>query len=163
MQSMLLAQKDDVLGIFKLRQTDRAFWTKGVQRNDGVETSEKWNRRFRERVRSTRKRLDTAVRSGVKPAIWETLDDLFENLNVVRNQIVHGGSAGPESRGTTQVIRGDRLLGAFIPCFRHIIELNKHEDWGAPPFPRVGLAPDDECPPPWLLTAGPNADGGPEP
>ena len=150
LQGILLAQKDDVLVILKLRQADRAFWTKGMERNDGVETPEEWNRRFRERVRSTTKRLDAAVGSGVKRAVRETLNDVFENLNVVRNQIVHGASAGPESRGRTQVIAGAELLSALVPCFRDSIQLNIRQDWGKPPFPRVGEEPDDECPPPWL-------------
>ncbi len=79
------------------------------------------------------------------------LNDLFRNLSVVRNQIVHGGSAGTESRGRTQVILGAGLLKAFVPCFRDSIASNIDQDWGEPPFPRVGSAPDEKCSPPWLL------------
>ena len=51
-----------------------------------------------------------------------TLNDLFEHLSIVRHQIVHGGSAGSKSRGRTQVIRGEKLLSAFVPRFRCIIQ-----------------------------------------
>lgn len=66
------------------------------------------------------------------------------------SEIVHGASAGPDSHGRTQVILGAWLLKAFIPCFRDAIKANIHEDWGEPPYPRVGSGPDDKCPPPWL-------------
>ena len=83
-----------------------------------------------------------------------TLNNLFEHLSIVRHQIVHGGSAGSKSRGRTQVIRGEKLLSAFVPRFRCIIKNsikdNPNEDWGEPPFPRVGSGRDDKCPPPWL-------------
>ena len=79
------------------------------------------------------------------------LDDLFGNLNLVRNQIAHGGSAGHHGWGKTQVVRGARLLGDFIPCFRDSIKFNINRDWGSPPFPRVGTEPDDpNCTPLWL-------------
>ena len=88
--------------------------------------------------------------TSVKKAISATLNNLFRNLSVVRNQIVHGASAGQDSHGRTQVILGAWLLKAFIPCFRDAIKANIHEDWGEPPYPRVGSGPDDKCPPPWL-------------
>lgn len=79
-----------------------------------------------------------------------TLEDVFANLSVVRNQIVHGGSMGIHGRGQTQVLLGATLLADLIPSFRSIIASNLDEDWGSPPFPRVGSGPDDDCRPPWL-------------
>lgn len=155
LQRILCAQKGDVVRIFELRQAHPSFWyppssRKESRENAGVGTAESWESVFRKRVGAMRKRLDEAVRSGVKEAISTTLSDLFRNLSVVRNQIVHGASAGPESRGRTQVVLGARLLSAFVPCFRDGIKANLQEDWGDPPFPRVGAAPDEKCPPPWL-------------
>ena len=148
LQSILRDQRDHIVRILELRQAHPSFWREGAKVNAGVKTPEEWENAFRKQVRLARKRLDTAVRSGVK--ISATLDDLFSNLSVVRNQIAHGANAGPGSRGLTQVILGAWLLKAFIPCFREVIKSNIHEDWGKPPFPRVGAGPDDECPPPWL-------------
>ena len=155
LQSILRAQKDDVVSILELRQAHPSFW-KRWDEDEGVRTVEEWESAFRRRVGAARKRLDETVRvdlafhSGVKEKIAKTLDDVFQNLNIVRNQIVHGASAGRESRGRTQVILGARLLSAFVPCFRDSIKFKSREDWGEPPFPRVGSGRDDKCPPPWL-------------
>ena len=82
---------------------------------------------------------------------WAALvDTLFRNLGIVRNQIVHGGSAGSRSRGRTQVRLGAELLRDFVPHFRRTIERHPDQDWGPPPFPRVGDEADDKCLPPWL-------------
>ena len=165
LQSILCAQKDDVVGILELRQAHPSFWQRRKVRKESkgvVETADAWNRDFQKWVQSARKRLDGAVarrtgRDEPHDAVWyqrkikKTLNDLFENLSIVRHQIVHGGSAGPDSRGRTQVIRGAKLLSAFVPCFHDVIKANPDEDWGEPPFPRVGSGPDDDkCPPPWL-------------
>ena len=165
LQSILRAQENDVVDILELRQAHPSFWRRRkVRKGDKVaETAEAWEWDFRSWVRSAKKDLKKAVRyqKRLNEADWyqrkiagtliaETLNDLFENLNVVRNQIVHGGSAGPDSRGRTQVIRGARLMSAFVPCFHDGIKANLKGDWGEPPFPHVGSGPDDECPPPWL-------------
>ena len=154
LQGILRAQEDDIMCILALRQTHRSFWRKRTEENGGVTTPKQWETVFRERVELAKARLNSAVCRDVKEtknkAISETLDDLFENLNVVRHQIIHGGSSGPTSRGWTQVNVGARLLEAFVPCFREGINDNIDGNWGAPPFPRVGEGRDDECPPPWL-------------
>ena len=158
LQSLLRAQKGEILRILELRQAHPSFW-KRWKEDVEVETPAAWETAFEQRVRSATKRLDTVVRmnaalsSHIKEAISKTLNDLFRNLNVVRNQIVHGASAGPDSRGRTQVILGAKLLSAFIPCFRDSIVFNQNKEWGTPPFPRVGSGPDDKCPPPWLSKA----------
>ena len=149
LQSILRAQRTNVVGILELRQAHPSFW-KRWDEDEGVETVKEWESVFRNRVQKMVEHLDVAVRSGIKWKIAGTLNDLFENLSVVRNQIVHGGSAGPNSQGRTQVILGAKLLSAFVPCFHESIKDNRSEDWGEPPFPRVGSGPDDKCPPPWL-------------
>ena len=149
LQSILRAQRTNVVSILELRQAHPSFW-KRWDEDEGVETVKEWKSVFRNRVQKIVEHLDVAVRSGIKWKIAGTLNALFENLSVVRNQIVHGGSAGPDSRGRTQVILGAKLLSAFVPCFHGVIKANPNEDWGEPPFPRVGKGPDDKCPPPWL-------------
>ena len=97
------------------------------------------------------------VLGGANERTTNSLNGLFRNLSVVRNQIVHGASAGSQSHGRTQVRLRASLLDRLIPCFRDSIQSNLDEDWGSPPFPRVGAGPDDECPPPWLKSAGPRS------
>ena len=152
LQNILRDQQENVVRIFKLRQAYRFFW----RRDSRWVTSREWESEFQKRVESAIRGLNTAIHSGAKEtlekkkAIKSTLDDLFGNLNIVRNQIVHGASAGSKSRGRNQGVWGAELLSALVPCFHDVIKDNPDEDWGAPPFPRVGSGPDDECPPPWL-------------
>jgi hypothetical protein len=150
LRRILQVQKQDAVRLLELRQASPSFWNRWRE-DAGVRSPEEWEIVFGERVGSDVGRLNEAIRTSIKKDVSETLNVLFRNLSIVRNQIVHGGSAGPESRGRTQVILGAGLLKALIPCFRDSIESNIDHDWGEPPFPRVGSAPDEKCPPPWLL------------
>ncbi|MDD9982227.1 MAG: hypothetical protein OXU81_12855, partial [Gammaproteobacteria bacterium] len=143
LRTVLYAQRRDVIEILKLRQTHRPFWKKGGQ-GKYVRSPEEWERKFKNRVGLT-------IESLNKGKTCITLNNLFDNLAIVRQQIVHGGSAGLRSRGRTQVMLGAGLLKAFVPFFRDSIQSNIDEDWGKPPYPRVGSLEDEECPPPWLV------------
>ena len=149
LQGILRRRREDVVRIIELRQASRFFWKRQPEDED-VKIAAEWESRFRTRAGSAIRRLDKAVGSGVKRDTADTLDGLFDNLNIVRQQIVHGGSAGSRSQGRTQVILGAGLLKALVPCFRDSIESNVDQDWGEPPYPRVGSGPDEKCPPPWL-------------
>ena len=145
LQEILSQHRESIVKLLELRQAHRSFWYRSKQQATSVA---EWNRKFQSRVRDAVRRLDNRETAS-------TLDDIFSNLAVVRNQIVHGASAGSHSRGSTQVRLGAQLLHDLIPCFRDSIASNLDEDWGQPPFPRVGAGPDDECPPPWLTPASP--------
>ena len=140
LQETLNEHREPIVGMLKLRQANPSFWYQGEQQ---ATSNGQWAARFQSRVKAAVNRLDNLETEN-------TLNDLFENLSVVRNQIVHGGSAGFRSRGRTQVLLGAALLDALIPRFRDSIRSNLEDDWGSPPFPRLGAGPDDECPPPWL-------------
>ena len=144
LQGLLIAQRRDVVRILELRQAHPSFWTR-QPRDENVRSPEEWESVFERRVKLDKKDLENLK-------ISDTLNNLFRNLNIVRNQIVHGASAGPRSRGRTQVGLGARLLTALVPCFRDSIRSSIDEDWGKPPYPRVGSREDEECPPPWLVT-----------
>ena len=140
-QDVLRGHRDRIVRLLELRQADSKFWYQGDQ--NGRMATQEWEIQFNRRVTSAIRKLDNGE-TGT------TLNNLFQNLSVVRNQIVHGGSAGIRSRGRTQVLLGAELLCALIPRFRDVVQSNLDEDWGNPPFPRVGTGPDDTCPPPWL-------------
>lgn len=141
LRGLLNAQRRDVVSILELRQAHHSFW----HEVPGVRNVEEWERKFAGWVKKDKENL-----GNLKISV--TLDNLFWRLNIVRNQIVHGGSAGPRSLGRTQVMLGARLLKVLVPCFRDIIRLNVDQDWGKPPFPRVGSVRDKKYPPPWLVT-----------
>ena len=158
LQDTLRRHRERVAKVLELRQAHPSFWQKWDE--DGrVESAENWERIFGKRTRKAKETLRRAIEDwhlgDANERTEDSLNDLFRNLAVVRNQIVHGASAGSHSRGRTQVRLGAQLLHALIPCFRDSIESNLDEDWGRPPFPRVGAGPDDECPPPWLTPASP--------
>ena len=144
LRGLLDAQRRDVVRILELRQAHPSFWTR-QKRDENVRSPEEWESAFERRVKLDKKDLENSK-------MPDTLNNLFRNLNIVRNQIVHGGSAGLRSRGRTQVMLGAGLLKAFVPFFRDSIHSNIDEDWGKPPYPRVGSREDEECPPPWLVT-----------
>lgn len=109
----------DIHYLLDLRQSDDKFWHKRNQR----ESSEKaWNEQFRERARESRNRLENGIETVF------ILNDLFSNLNVVRNQIAHGGSSGVESFGKKQVKLGERILRKLVPEFHKTIKSNMNED-----------------------------------
>ena len=153
LRDILSANRKDVLDILALRQASPSFW-KQQPEDAAVSTADAWERKFKERVRYATEKLEAAITkwsyAGANDRIKGTLNTLFKNLNIVRIQIVHGGNAGPQSYGRTQVLLGTRLLTALVPCFRDSIASNPDANWGRPPFPRVGTGPDDACPPPWL-------------
>ncbi len=154
LRSALRSNRADIVSILELRQAHRSFW----RQTEVVSSAEEWERRFSKRVDKAVEELDETVhisketatsRGAFARTMSNTLNNLFESLSVVRHQIVHGGSAGPQSRGRTQVILGASLLQALVPCFRDSIA-NSDQDWGEPPYPRVGSKADEKCPPPWL-------------
>ena len=152
LQRILLSRTADIARILELRQASPFFW---YEPRKSVRNPEDWERKFEERVQNATRELEGAINGssheGGHRRTLALLDRLFENLNLVRNQIAHGGSAGHHGWGKSQVIWGARLLGDFIPCFRDSIIFNINKDWGKPPFPRVGTEPDDpKCTPPWL-------------
>ena len=149
LQQILIRHRERIATILELRQAHPSFWERREEDAD-VRTREDWETRFRSQVRTDIDRLTSAMRSGVSQDVARTMDHLFRNLSVVRNQIVHGGSAGVQSRGRTQVRLGAELLKDFVPRFRWTIERHLDENWGMPPFPRVGDVADDKCTPPWL-------------
>ena len=131
--------------IFELRQTCPAFWNKNKSKALHPST---WESEFVEIKRQEESHLKSAIldRKHVSLALM----DLFNRLNVVRNQIFHGGSSGAHSHGRTQVRLGALLLSNLIPCFRQIMP--KSTDWGAVPFPPLGNPNQqgESLPPPWI-------------
>ncbi len=145
LQYALKCRRKLAIRLLELRQASRSFW----KRQEGwPDKGSEWERKFQDQVIDETNNMSNAIYSGEKLA--EALDSLFGNLAVVRNQIVHGGSAGKKSFGRAQVIWGTRLLRTIVPAFRDLIKANMSTDWGKTPFPRVGDYPNQECPPPWV-------------
>ncbi len=145
LQRVLKAVKSDADELLKLRQASRHFWYKKEGWGDNPKI---WESKFKKSVQEDCRFLEQAAFDG--RSLVPALNALFENLSVVRNQIVHGGSSGEDSHGRNQVIWGTKILQSIIPQFLNFIQENKAVDWGEPPFPRVGDGPDDPCLPRWF-------------
>ncbi len=141
----LKSRKNEALRLLSLRQASRHFWKHSSY---WPRSLNKWEEKFQDEIDKDCDNINSASYDGTN--LVEALNSLFSNLNVVRNQIVHGGSSGKDSRGLSQVGWGTRLLEKIIPGFCDCIRENDTKNWGKPPFPRVGEKPDDKCPPPWM-------------
>ncbi|MYA35676.1 MAG: hypothetical protein F4Y34_03305 [Gammaproteobacteria bacterium] len=138
-------RRKEAIELLELRQASPYFWKKEP---DWPENGNEWERKFQGQVELDIDTMNSAIYDGT--GLTDTLDALFRNLTIVRNQIVHGGSAGKKSFGLDQVIWGTNLLRTIIPAFRDFIKANISADWGEPPFPRVGDHPNQDCSPPWI-------------
>ncbi len=140
---------EDIGRLFNLRQASPLFWEKNKQKE---KSPDEWAKKYKSSVVTSLEKLDVLLQeSRDRNQLARSLNSLFGRIRLVRNQIVHGGSAGIDSRGRTQVELCARLLQALVPCIRDCIKIRIEKDWGKPPFPRVGSGPDDpECAPPWL-------------
>ena len=139
------AEAKELLG---LRQANQCFWTKLGKCKNWGENATSWERNF---VKNSEKSIDNVTAAIYDEKYLEgALNSLFDNLYVVRNQIVHGGSSGEYSLGISQVKWGTKLLKWIVPNIRDCIKRNETEDWGNPPFPRVGEEADEKRRPPWM-------------
>ncbi|MDE2688256.1 MAG: hypothetical protein OXI16_12275 [Chloroflexota bacterium] len=68
----------------------------------------------------------------------DALTTLFDNLYVLRNQILHGGATYRSSVNRQQLQDGTKILASLLPIFFDIMQANIHiEGWSKPYYPRV--------------------------
>ena len=145
LQEIFALKKFEAQNLLRLRQANPIFW---FEQKDSPKTSREWELMFEERVTQEIGYLDRVAYDGGDCV--KVLNVVFRNLNIVRNQIVHGSSSGENSYGSDQVLWGTNLLAEIVPFFRNCIKQNDpREGWGSLSFPRVGQGPNDTCPPPW--------------
>ena len=111
-------RREDIERLLALRWASPSFWRRDKKSPDNAED---WEQSFDREVQEAKDTLDRAIkgkRDGrIDPAV-AVLDKLFACLSVVRNQIVHGGSAASDSWGKTQVTLGATLVDDLVPFFR---------------------------------------------
>jgi len=68
----------------------------------------------------------------------KALNILFDRLNVLRNQIVHGSATWKSSVNRDQVENGAHVMAVLVPLFVDLMMDKPHESlWGKPYFPVV--------------------------
>ncbi len=108
------------------RYVHPGFW----QHYNGVKGYADWKNRFDE----SRKLFLQAFLDGKTKIV---LDEVFERLYVLRNQMMHGGATWNSSVNRAQVKAAAELLGFLLPIFIDIMLDNPAEDWGRPYYPVV--------------------------
>ena len=99
------------------RYVFRAFWT-----------SDDWESQLQSRSFAVRNALATRNTAVI-------LNELFERLYVLRNQIVHGGATWRGQTNRDQVRDGQQIMAFTVPRFINIMIDNPDEDWGLPHYP----------------------------
>lgn len=65
------------------------------------------------------------------------LNELFDRLYVLRNQIIHGGSTWSSAINRVQVKAGSEILGSLIPVFVELMMDHPNYLWKEPIYPVI--------------------------
>ena len=65
------------------------------------------------------------------------LNNLFDRLYVLRNQLMHGGATWQGSVNRAQVRDGARIMAFLVPLFVNLMMSSPENDWGPPDYPVV--------------------------
>lgn len=76
-------------------------------------------------------RFDQAIRND---NVRDILEELFDRLYVLRNQLVHGGATWQGSVNRSQVQDGAAIMAFLVPRFINLMLDNPTVDWGIPPY-----------------------------
>ena len=66
--------------------------------------------------------------------IRDILEELFDRLYVLRNQLIHGGATWQGSVNRSQVTDGAAIMAFLVPHFINLMLDNPDADWGIPPY-----------------------------
>lgn len=108
------------------RYVFQPFW----DHHNGVPGCEDWEQRFER----SQKRAQTAL---ARQDTLFILSVLFDQLYVLRNQLIHGGATWNSSVNRHQVRDGARILEFLLPLFLEVMMDHPDEDWGNPHYPVV--------------------------
>lgn len=76
-------------------------------------------------------RFNQAVRND---NVRDILEELFDRLYVLRNQLVHGGATWQGSVNRSQVQDGAAIMAFLVPHFINLMLDNPTVDWGVPVY-----------------------------
>jgi hypothetical protein len=106
------------------------FWSAQSNRTQ----SEDWNRQFVRLKNNTKTNLD-------KQDTTRVLVEIFLRLNVLRNQLIHGGATWRGRVNREQVRDGALILGFLVPLFVDLMMESPKEEWGLPGYPHKPAKP----------------------
>ena len=100
----------------------------------GIAEFHNWKEFFDEELKKFNKKI---VASGNEKSTKKALTLMFGRLNVLRNQLVHGGATWNSDVNRNQVRDGTAILAFLIPVFVDVMMSHPSEDWGQPFYPVV--------------------------
>ena len=92
-----------------------------------------WDKKFDE----AREKARRAIRDPRGHQTKFVLCELFDRLNTLRNQLLHGGGTHNGRVNRKQVEPGARIMSSLAPHFVDIMIEHPDADWGAPWYPVV--------------------------
>ena len=102
------------------------FWN----HQNGVEGHDDWPDKLEASVKKAKLALADKDTERV-------LNELFDRLYVLRNQIIHGGSTWSGAINRAQVRDGAEILGSLIPVFVELMMDHPNHPWKEPIYPVV--------------------------
>ena len=94
---------------------------------DGIED---WEARFKISARAFAQALQSDDTARV-------LIFVFDRLDFLRNQLVHGGATWNSGVNRTKVRDGAAILAFFMPVFIDLMMDDPDKDWGTPFYPVI--------------------------
>ena len=101
------------------------FWTDGSFRQ--ATDPQVW----RPSLNKSINRFNQATRDG---NIRDILEELFDRLYVLRNQLLHGGATWQGSVNRIQVQDGAAIMAFLVPRFINLMLDKPDDDWGIPAY-----------------------------
>ena len=102
------------------------FWN----HQNGIEGHDDWAERLEASVKKAKLALADKDTERV-------LNELFDRLYVLRNQIIHGGSTWSGAINRAQVKDGSEILGSLIPVFVDLMMDHPNHPWKEPIYPVI--------------------------
>ncbi len=112
-----------------LMQNEFLYW-RFWKNQKGVARFQYWKKDFDEELIKFNKKVSKKCTNGA-------LCIIFSRLNVLRNQLVHGGATWNSDVNRNQVRDGTAILAFLIPVFVDLMMSHSGEDWGQPFYPVV--------------------------
>ncbi len=97
---------------------------------NGIEGHDDWAQRLELSVEKAKLALTEKDTERV-------LNELFDRLYVLRNQIIHGGSTWAGAINRSQVQDGAEILASLIPVFVELMMENSDHQWKEPIYPVI--------------------------
>ena len=105
--------------------------------HNGIEGHDDWAQRLGVSVKTAKEALAENDTERV-------LNELFDRLYVLRNQIIHGGSTWAGAINRAQVRDGSEILASLVPVFIELMMENPDHPWKEPIYPVIGQWKADE-------------------